>query len=91
MISKTVSIQNINSYTNEELVNIININKTYKKAASAICCDSLILSAIVKERNLVVKTTLAKYTYNEAAFLNEDAISYYLLGAYITDRMCWSR
>lgn len=75
----------INWPSDEDLINLINATQNYEGAAKILNCDPESVRKRVLNRKLKVKLKKIRYACNKSALLNEDAISYYLLGAFISD------
>jgi hypothetical protein len=75
----------INWPTDAQLTKLINQHKSFTAAAKILHCDPESVRLRAHNRKLGVKVAKHTPTYNVNALLNEDATSYYLLGAYISD------
>jgi LAGLIDADG-like domain len=71
--------------TDTRLVTLINHHKSFTAVARLLKCNPESVRLRAHQRQLSVKVAKHTPTYNENALLNEDAVSYYLLGAYISD------
>lgn len=71
--------------TDENLIKLINDQKSYTATAKILNCDPESVRLRVRNRELNVSITKHTPQYNTQALTNEDDISYYLLGAYISD------
>lgn len=79
------SHQIINWCSDEQLINIINRHGSYFGAGKELKCDpeSIRLRVLNKKLNVNIKNRRRKY--DSKIFTNQDHISYYLLGAFISD------
>ena len=75
----------INWCSNQALETLINKHKSYVGAAKELNCDPESVRLRAHKMKLNVKLNKSTIDYNQNAFLNEDDISYYLLGAFISD------
>jgi hypothetical protein len=69
----------------DKLTNLINLHKSYTNVAKILNCDPESVRLRVYKRKLNVNIKKQNYLCNESVFLNKDNLSYYLLGAYISD------
>lgn len=79
------NLQKIVWCSNEHLVKIINKYGSYSQAAKILNVNAESIRARVIDLNLKVNLTYYKPYYNVSSLTDENDISYYLLGAFITD------
>jgi hypothetical protein len=76
---------NINWPTDDQLIKLINQHGSFTAVARFLNCDPESVRLRSRQRKLDVKLNKNTPHYNTSSFLNEDDISYYLLGAFISD------
>jgi hypothetical protein len=75
----------INWPTDKKLIELVNQHGSYTGAARALKCNPESVRLRIRNKKLIVNLNKHTPQYNTASLLNEDAISYYLLGAFISD------
>jgi len=71
--------------TDEKLTELINFHKSYTDVAKLLNCNAESVRLRAHQRKLNATVNKQNYSCNENMFLNENDLSYYLLGAYISD------
>lgn len=71
--------------TDDDLTKLINLHGSYSAAARELNCDSESVRLRARQRKLNAIVKKQHYSCNENVFTNNNDISYYLLGAYISD------